>query len=571
MSIESFAGAFDGDFAGDRLAGDASFTAAIRKAEIGRLTIADMPAAAKMAVIIDTKARTLAATPAAGACLDVDRASFRMGAQDMDARVTAARLCPGDAPLFSVNWGEGASTHIEGVLTARGLRYRLGKTEFDGAPPRVDFTLDYDPAAETTRIVGVASGGRLLLNKAFALSAVNATFEAALVRDAMTAKAALSTMKIAQNAETEMVAPLGVAGLATLEKDISRFDFKVMTPKGVALGRGEGKHQVKTGKGEAVFDSGLLTFTRLGLQPDRLIPALRGVISNASGSAEGRALFQWTQAGVQSSATVNLDDVSFQGPGVAVTRTEGVTGKLVFSGLAPIATAGEQTISIRKIDLDALKLENGGLRFAMPGDETLKIVEGEFPWFGGTIGAYDSVMAIGGGKAETTLQIDNVDLAALLKYLNVEGLSGEGVIEGVLPLAFEGGKARINNGILSSRGAGLMRYEGKATNAASQANAGSALAFEILREIRFEKLSATIDGPLDGTLDFKILFEGRSDIPVQTGKKTQRVNSPVKMRLTINAPLLSLIEQAILSTDVKMQIDRAKKEQAKEEAEKAVN
>ena len=80
-----------------------------------------------------------------------------------------------------------------------------------------------------------------------------------------------------------------------------------------------------------------------------------------------------------------------------------------------------------------------------------------------------------------------------------------------------------------------------------------------LRDLRFEKLSAIIDGPLDGTLNFKILFDGRSDIPVKTGKETQRVDSPVKYRITINAPLLSLIEQAVLSTNVKLQIERAQK------------
>ncbi|HNS87944.1 MAG TPA: YdbH domain-containing protein, partial [Parvularculaceae bacterium] len=211
-----------------------------------------------------------------------------------------------------------------------------------------------------------------------------------------------------------------------------------------------------------------------------------------------------------------------------------------------------------KIDLDALKLENGAMRFRAPGDNTIEIIEAEFPWFGGTIGAYESKIVVE-GRSETTLQIDDVSLAGLLDYIKVEGLSGEGAIEGVLPLSIEGGKARINKGIVSSKGPGVIRYRGKATDAASQSNEQSALAFEILRELRFEKLSSIIDGPLDGAIDFNILFEGRSNIPVRTGDKTQRVDSPVKYRITINAPLLSLIEQAILSTDVKLQTNRARR------------
>lgn len=560
VSIDSFAGAFRGDYAARRLEGEADILAHVSDARIGRMQITDMPAAGKFAVVADMTEKSLRAGPAGGACVAIERAGLRMAEQDMDARVGDVLLCPSAGPMIAMRWDEDASVRIAGAMTAKKAHYRLGRTIFDGAPPNIDFALDYEPASRTSRLSGDIAGGRVLLNNALILTGASGRFDVDIVGDDMSAKAALLSMKIAQNAKLEMVAPVAVAGDATLADNIARFDFKVMTPAGAPLGEGQGKHQVKTGKGEAVFDSGVLTFAR-GLQPDRLIPALKGVISAASGAAEGRALFQWTPAEMRSSATVNLDDVSFGGPGVAVTRTEGVSGKMVFSSLSPVATGGEQTISIRRIDLDALKLENGVMRFALPGDDTLRIVEAEFPWFGGTIGAYDSQMSIAGGESKTTLQIDNVDLADLLGYIKVEGLSGDGTIEGVLPISFEGGKARVANGILSSKGAGVIRYQGKAADAASQSNEQSALAFEILRELRFEKLAATIDGPLDGTLNFNILFDGRSDIPVKTGDTTQRVDSPVKYRVTISAPLLSLVEQAILSTDVKLQLERAQAEQ----------
>ncbi|MFZ5617003.1 MAG: intermembrane phospholipid transport protein YdbH family protein [Pseudomonadota bacterium] len=564
LSIGSFSGSFEGDFASDRLDGEAEISTLVRKAEIGRLRINDMPAAGRFALAVDADARTLTATPSGEACLDFDRATLQIAEQDTDARAVEVRLCPTAAPLIVVGWGDEAKTRIEGALDAASARYRVGRTEFEGAPPRVEFALDYEPAAQTTRVAGEIKGGRVILNKAFILSEADGTFGGSIVGTAMSARAVLVAMKIAQNAETEMVAPVKVEGDASLAEDVARFDFAVMTPRGALLGKGEGSHAVKTGRGEATFDSGVLTFAS-GLQPDRLIPALKGVISNASGTAEGEARFAWTPGDISSSATVHLGDVSFAGPGVAVTRTEGVAGTIALSNLAPVATDGEQTLSIRKIDMDALKIENGGMRFSMPGDGTLNVIEAEFPWFGGTIGAYNSQMSIASAKAETTLQIDNVDLSELLGFINVEGLSGVGTVEGVLPIVFEGGKARVNKGVLSSKGSGVVRYQGKAGSAAAQSNEQSALAFEILRELRFEKLSAVIDGPLDGTLNFNILFEGRSDIPVQTGGKTQRVDSPVKYRVTVSAPLLSLIEQAALSTNFKLQIERAKKEQAAEE------
>ncbi|NWG93125.1 MAG: YdbH domain-containing protein [Parvularculaceae bacterium] len=548
VSLGSFDGAFAGAYAAGRLSGVADIKTLIKSAAIGRLRINDMPAAARLDVVADLKAKSMSASAADGACLVVDRAAFRMIEQDMDARISDASLCPGEAPLVAVVLADPATARVSGRLAARTAHYRLGKTVFDGAPPEIDFSLDYDPAAQTSRIAGKFSGGRVILNDAFALSGARGTFDGAIVGEKMNAKAALETMRIAQNAALEVVAPVLVSGEAGLADDVARFDIAVMTPKGQPLGKGEGGHEVRTGRGEAIFDSGILTF-KYGLQPDGIIPALRGVISSATGTTEGRARFAWAPNELGSSATVNLDDVSFAGPGVAVTRTEGVAGKIVFSNLSPVATAGEQTLSIRKIDLDALKLENGGMRFEMPGDETLRVAEAEFPWFSGVIGVYDAAINIGGGTAQTSLQIDDVDLGQLLKYPNVEGLSGEGKIEGVLPIVFEGGRAFIRSGVLSAKGGGLIRYENKNAEPAFQANEQTRLAYEVLKEVRFRNLSLVIDGPLDGELNFKIVFDGEGAIPVKTRAGSTRVLSPIIYRLTMNVPLLKLAQGAKAAVD----------------------
>lgn len=541
--LASFDGNFRGAYSNARVAGATDFTTRIVKATVGRLTVSDMPVNAQMSVEIDLAARRLALNPENGQCLNTDRASLHFADQDMDARVVAAALCPAAAPLISIAWGDEARTHVEGALTARSAHYRLGKTVFDGAPPRVDFTLDYDPERQSSRIAGAIAGGAVILNDALMLTEASGKFDADLVRDTVAANVALASMRIAQKAELEKVAPVKVSGNLRLASDVATFGFDIRTPAGVALGRGEGAHQVIAGKGEAIFDSGLLALSYY-LQAEKVIPALKGVVSGATGTTEGRARFQWDAAGVSSSATVNLDDVSFRGPGVAVSRTEGVTGKMVFSSLAPVSTSGEQTIAIRKIDMDALKLENGSVRFSLPGDDTLKIVDAEFPWFNGTIGAYDSQMSIAGGSSNTTLQIDNVDLAGLLAYPNVEGLSGEGKIEGVLPISFEGGRARIVNGVLSAKGGGVIRYRNKNAEPAFQSSAQARLAYEMLREVRFDNLSVVIDGPLDGTLKFKIIFDGKGELPVTTRGGAQTVLSPVIFRLTMDVPLLQLLEGA---------------------------
>ncbi|MCB2112774.1 MAG: YdbH domain-containing protein [Parvularculaceae bacterium] len=565
--LDGLAGRFGGEIRDGRFDGAANVSTRLKGATIGRLHVNDAPAAGAFSVSLSPGERTLLAAPAEGACIAIDRASIRMDGIDMETSLGAASLCPSSAPLVSINWGEGGLTRIIGGLDAKTVNFRLGRTTLNGAPPDLKFTLDYRPAEQTTHIKGELSGGRAILNGALTLSGASGEFTTDIVGESLGADAALSIMKVAQNVEVETIAPVNVSGAARLAENVVTFNFDAETPSGAPLGKGKGSHQMETGAGEAVFDSGVLTFAR-ALQPDRIIPALRGVISGATGAADGTARFSWRPNALETSASINLENVSFTGPGVAVTRTEGVTGSLDFSSMSPPTTNGDQTLTIAKIDLDALKLENGAVRFRAPGDNTIEIIEAEFPWFGGAIGVYDSKVAIE-GRSAATLQINDVDLGGLLDYINIEGLSGEGRIEGVLPLSVEGGKARVNEGVVSSKGSGVIRYKGNAANAASQSNEQSALAFEILRELRFEKLSATIDGPLDGAIDFNILFEGHSLIPVKTGGKTQRIDSPVKYRITINAPILSLIDQAILSSDVKLQIERAR--QSAEEAKRVDN
>ncbi len=557
VAIAGLAAAFTGDAADQKVTGRLSYDGLVRHADIGRLKVADMPAAGALDIAVDFETRTATAAPPADECLRVDRASFRLPDQDIDARLTLAQFCAAEGAALAIIWGGGGRVRLAGALRAMSVRARMGRTDFVGAPPGVRFTLDYEPAANATRASGAFSGGDGVLTRTLKLSKAAGVYEAALAGEALAATATLSTLTIAQAADLELVAPVVVAGQASLKNDRAAFAFDVNTPRGAGLGRGEGTHDMKSGKGEAVFDSGDLVFAPGGLQPDGLIPALRGIISSASGSSGGKAAFAWTPTGVTSSGSAVARDVSFQGPGVAVTRTEGVTGDLSFSNLMPVATAGEQTVSIRKIDLDALDLENGAMRFALPGDDTLRIIEAEFPWFGGTIGAYTSTMALSGATSETRLQIDNVSLAELLGFFNVEGLSGEGVIEGVLPITFEGARARIDGGVLSAKGAGVIRYTGDIAGAAGQTNASTELAFEALREFRYEALSTTIDGALDGTLVMKVAFEGRSNVTMKSAGEIQTVYSPFIFRVSIKGPLLNLINQAAVSVNVRRQIEDA--------------
>jgi hypothetical protein len=54
--------------------------------------------------------------------------------------------------------------------------------------------------------------------------------------------------------------------------------------------------------------------------------------------------------------------------------------------------------------------------------------------------------------------VDGLDLAEVLRWANVDGLSGEGRFDGVVPLAVAGEDVIIAGGRLAARGPGVLRY-----------------------------------------------------------------------------------------------------------------
>ena len=554
-----FAGALDGG----RIDGDLDLAADIARGAIGRLVFVDAPVRARARIALDGAAKSARADLAPGACALIDAARMRIVGQDARASLANARLCADEgAPFVAADWTGPLVVTLASSASARQADYTLGTTALEGAPPRVAFTAAYEPERQRTLVKGRIESGDMILNKALRLTQSNGSFAATLIGEAMTANADMTNLVVAPlpaaPGATPMVSPVRTKGDIQLADEVAKFAFDVATLNGASLGKGEGRHDLKSGDGAATFDAGDLLFRPRILQPDDLAPLLEGVVSNASGVATGVLKFSWASAGVRSSGDFALAGVSFNGPTLAVTRTNGLTGEIAFESLAPLKTKGVQTITIGRVDLDALKLDQGEMTFELPGDETIRIVKAEFPWFGGRIGAYETTAPLGGQSAVTRLEIDAVNLSDLLAYLNVDGLSGEGAIAGVLPIAFRQGKARIEKGVLTATGPGVVRYSGKSTDAAANQNAGAGIAFEILRELRFSELTATIDGPLDGDLDFNIIFEGYSDLPVMARGQTKRVSSPVIYRITVEAPLLGLVDQARITTDIKQQILRGK-------------
>jgi Dicarboxylate transport len=541
------------DIAPDRINAEVTTTTNLRSASIGRLLIEDAPLTTNLVIDADLAAKRAVITVPGEECITLARARFTLEQQGADAALKDLKLCSGADALVDLNWSGAPRSVFAGKLTADEVHYRIGETHLEGRSPEIHFNGVYQPTDNLTTMSGTFDGGAFMLNELLRFNDARGRFDFSLDRETMRSSSVLNSVRITQNEEAPRIAPVIASGKMALDAETVRFNYVLRTPRGASLGTGEGVHDVTTASGSSTFHFDEVVFAKDGVQPAKLAPALKGYIGETTGAASGSAVFSWAPSGVASSAKFVFQDVTFSGPTRVVNQTIGLTGALEFKNLWPVATDGAQTITVGGIDLDALQLEGGEVRFDMPGDETLRVERALFPWFGGELGVVDAVASLAGGEATAPLRADNIDLTKVLEYVDADGLSGEGLLSGVLPLVVEDGKARIENGFLQSQGPGAIRYSGETATQAGEASDQSQIAFDLLRDLRYDELKVVINGPLDGRLKFKLTFTGTGEV----GVNQQQVRVPVIYRVSLDAALLELLNQAVLTQDVELLIERA--------------
>lgn len=539
---------------GEMIAADVAVQSTLKTAEIGRLAVMDMPFAGAFIVKADMAGQR-AEVVSKSDCLSVPRGRGVLAERDLEARLSGVTLCNAEGPLLTVSWMDDVVYRLSGDVTARDGFLRFAQTQAAGRPPAIKFDTTYHPNRNTTLLEGRLAGGAMTLNDALDFSGAAGRFSLTLEKSAMRASSVIDRLRVAQHLEGDditMIAPMLASGNVSLAGNDASFRYVLTTLDGLRLGAGEGVHDMRTASGETIFNLGALVLDPDGLEPNRIFPSLKGIVDAAAGGVDGSIQFAWSPEGITSGASFDFQDISFGGPTKAVTRTSGFNGELKLASLFPVKTSGLQTVTVDLVDLDALQLREGEIAFEFPGDNTIRLSRGEFPWFGGSLGVYEATASLS-GEAVIPMKAVNVELKQVFDYVDIDGLSGEGVLSGELPLMFEGGKARIVKGLLRSEGPGAVRYRGAAAQQAAAAGEDAQIAFDILRNLRYNALEVRVNGALDGRLEFQMEFEGAGDVTV----RNQNVaNVPVIYRISLDAALLELLRQANLSRDIELQIER---------------
>ena len=330
-------------------------------------------------------------------------------------------------------------------------------------------------------------------------------------------------------------APVKLSGKVELADAVAAFSAGMTDRAETVAITADGTHRLADGAGTAVIAAEPMLFSPNGLQPQELLPVLRGQVSSVSGEVRARSSLAWDRGGLRANLDLGLSDIGLQTAFAALT---GITGDIAFDSLVPPATPPHQQIAVGLLDV-GLPLRDGNLDFTFDRDGRLLLHAAEWPWAGGRILVRDAVLVPGAARQDLVLSAADVDIAELLVQLEIPDLTATGRFSGRIPVTIEGEKATIRNARLTTgEEGGVIRYRDKAAKAALAGGGESGeLLIAALEDFRYESLVVELNGETDGNIDVLIHLRGANP-QVYEGY-------PFELNLTLGGELLSILRRGL--------------------------
>lgn len=286
-----------------------------------------------------------------------------------------------------------------------------------------------------------------------------------------------------------------------------------------------------TGVGRVEVDVPGLRFTPDGLQPTMLFPILEdSPFDTVDGRMTGDVLILFGAESVNS-ATIRLNDVTFQRPEITLS---GVNGTVRLSNFAPPRMPAGQQLSIGEAEFGPL-FRDGTVTFGLQPGNTLAVSELGFDWAGGQVSAEPFSFDIDNINTEVTLQARGVSLEEILREFPVEDLSATGILDGTLPTRLQGDAVFVDNGRLQTRGPGVIRYAPQEGGTAGEQ--GLQIFFDAVRNFHYERVAVTLDG--DSIGDLALGFEIIGNNPDLYG------GYPIDLNVNVSGDLADILRQSV--------------------------
>jgi hypothetical protein len=223
-----------------------------------------------------------------------------------------------------------------------------------------------------------------------------------------------------------------------------------------------------------------------------------------------------------------------------------VNGTVRVEGPGPFSTPPGQLVSIGLIRF-GLVLSNGLVGGQLRPDGVIAIEKAEWQTLGGRVFTSGDLDPSAEHQA-LVLEAESLDLAQLLALIDLEGLAGEGRLDGKLPIDRSAEAIMIRGGVLSARPGARLRYLPPAgVKALEKSGQGFELLLGAFEDLTVETLELTLDGDANGLMKLVLRLVGVNPA-FQDGR-------PLHYTLSVESRLADLLRQGVAAYKIPQQIE----------------
>lgn len=258
----------------------------------------------------------------------------------------------------------------------------------------------------------------------------------------------------------------------------------------------EGGHDLARNRGEARVTAPSLILGQGSIDLPALVPGLEW-IQTLTGAVAGEAWLIWSDEGLDGRGRIVLNDVSL---GTRELWIEALSGAVQFDRLRPPSAVTAPELRARLVSAGVV-FEAPSVRLRLePADGGVRVhVErAETGWAGARFVLKDAVLDPAAESQRLVLELFKADLATLFRLLDIEGVRGQGVLNGRIAVVVGRDSVAIEDGRIEAEGGGVLEVRSAAVQRAlAEGGEASALLVRALENFHYKRLAVTFQGAGD--------------------------------------------------------------------------
>jgi hypothetical protein len=355
-----------------------------------------------------------------------------------------------------------------------------------------------------------------------------------------------SIKQIRHLAQDPFFAPLSLSGNATQQANMDkRAPYLLSLTAGtssLSYLKMDGEYAIENGDGQLILQISPIKFTSSKLQPKQLFPPL-AALENVNGQIRGKATIRWSKKGVsKSNAVISAKDFSFA---YGSTQVKGLNTKLSLNNLLPIRSEPKQNISIQALDF-GIPIQDLLVSYQINTRDIPQVLldQVHFLILGGEVTINPVVINLDPNAEASQIEahLNNIDLNTFFKWIEMDGLTGDGQLSGKIPLTLGHDRIAITNGYLAAKAPGTLSLQSeKAKELLVNQGKEVELLLQAIENFHFKELTLNLNKSDEHDLNVKLSLLGNN--PNVKNGQDFRLNIQLESKID---KLLHAIQQGLV-------------------------